>query len=66
MKNFRQWLTVDDLGGKYAVVRREQWERSGTAALASIVRNAIMADGPFEDRADAERARDLIEERSRA
>lgn len=60
MKNFRQWLTVDELGGKFAVVRREQWERRGV-----VVANAVMADGPFSDRAGAERARDLIEARRR-
>lgn len=65
MKNFLQWLTVEELGGQFAVVRREQWERPSPDAIVSLVRNAILADGPFVDRATAERARDAIEGRVR-
>ena len=57
MKEFRQWLAVEPLNGKFAVVRREQWDKGA---------NAILADGPFDDQAEAERARDLIEARDQA
>lgn len=56
MKNFCQWLTVEEIGGRFAVVRREKWD------LGS---NAVMADGPFDDRGSAEREKDLIEKRER-
>lgn len=60
LNNFRQRLSVDQIGGRFAVVRREQWvQADGTHRL-----NVIMADGPFDDRAGAERAKDLIEARA--
>ncbi len=66
MKNFRQWLTVDEIAGQFVVVRRERWERDNPSAIASFAGVAVLADGPFADRAGAQRAKDLIEERARA
>jgi hypothetical protein len=60
IKNFRQWLTVDEIAGQFVVVRRERWERDNPAAIASFAGVAVLADGPFGDRADAERAKDRI------
>lgn len=64
MRNFRQWLTVDEIGGQFVVVRRERWERNDPAAIASFGGAAVLADGPFADRAGAERAKDLIKARA--
>lgn len=60
MRNFRQWLTVDEIEGQFVVVRRERWERDNPLAIASFVGAAILADGPFADQAAAERARKRI------
>lgn len=64
MKNFRQWLTVDEIGGQFVVVRRERWEHDNPLAIASFAGAAVLADGPFADYAAAACAKDLIEARA--
>ena len=66
MKNFRQWLTVDEISGQFVVVRRERWEHNNPLAIASFGGAAVLADGPFADHAEASRAKDRIEARARS
>ena len=56
MRDFRTTLSVEAVGDAFAVVRIEQWRHDRPPAIATIVRNKVMADGPFACRADAEAA----------
>lgn len=65
MRDFRSTLSVDAIGDAFAVVRIEQWRHDHPPAIATIMRNKVMADGPFECRADAEAALVRINGKSR-
>lgn len=62
MKDFHSTLSVEALGGKFAVVRVEQWRTDDVKA--AVVRNKIMADGPFDTREDADRKLRQIDARA--
>jgi hypothetical protein len=56
MKDFQSTTSVEAIGDAFAVVRVEQWRADNPMAIATIVRNKIMADGPFGTRAEADAA----------
>lgn len=66
MKNFQATISVEPIGDAFAVVRVEQWRQDRPPAIATIMRNKIMADGPFATRAAADAALARIDDRSAA
>ena len=64
MRDFQSTMSVEPVGDAFAVVRVEQWRHDRPPAVAKIVRNRIMADGPFHTRADAAAALARIDARA--
>lgn len=61
MTDFQSTLSVEPVGDAFAVVRVEQRRHHFPPALATIIHNRVMADGPFHthDEAAASMARML-------
>lgn len=53
MRDFQSTTSVEAVGEMFAVVRVEQWCHRSGPAMAMIVRNKVMVDGPFGSRTHA-------------
>lgn len=53
MRDFQSTMSVEAVGDSFAVVRVEQWRHDNPPAMVTIIRNKVLADGPFRTRPEA-------------
>ena len=66
MRDFQSTLSVEQIREAFAVVRVEQWRHDNPPAIATVVSNKVVADGPFQTRREAEAALARIHARQAA